>query len=132
MATAADADALAEIEYVLFPENNFNATTLRNEILHDLTWVAHVDELLVGYVLCRMGNGSLLDVLRLGVLPSFRRLGIASQLLKSAMSITGHVMLTVRKGNDPALELYHRHGFQITGTMPQHYSWVMQFRTTSS
>ena len=131
-ATAADADRLAELEYELFPDNNFNEVTLCHEILQGYTWVALVEGVTVGYTLCRMGNGRLLDILRLGVLSPFRRLGIASALLERAAHVTDHLMLTVRKGNDPAIALYQKHGFHITGSMPQHYSWVMQLRTTSA
>jgi ribosomal-protein-alanine N-acetyltransferase len=131
-ATAADADRLAELEYELFPDNNFNEVTLCHEILQGVTWVALVEDTIVGYALCRMGNGRLLDILRLGVLGPFRRLGIASALLESATRASGHQMLTVRKGNDPAIALYQKHGFHITGSMPQHYAWVMQLRTTSA
>ena len=130
-ATPADADRLAELEYELFPDNNFNEVTLCHEILQGVTWVAEVEDFMAGYAICRTG-GKLLDILRLGVLPPFRRLGIASALLERAAHVTDHLMLTVRKGNDPAIALYQKHGFHITGSMPQHYSWVMQLRTTSA
>lgn len=122
---------MAVAEYELFPENNFNEKTLQTEILHGLTWVVHLEDLLIGYAICSSWEDSLLDILRLGVLPLFRRRGIASCLLEEIKKHGKHLMLTVRKGNDPAIDLYKKHGFQITGTLPQHYSWLMQLKTSS-
>lgn len=127
---ASDAERLAELEYELFPDNNFTDTTLCHEILQGVTWVAEVRGVIVGYALCRMGDRELLDILRLGVAESCRRVGVASALLLRAQLASNHLMLTVRKANDPAIALYQKHGFRITGTMPQHDSWVMQLKTT--
>jgi ribosomal protein S18 acetylase RimI-like enzyme len=132
LATTKDADDLMTAEFELFPENNFNEKTLQTEILHGLTWVVHLEDLLIGYAICSMWESSLIDILRLGVLPHFRRRGIASRLLDEVKRHSKHLMLTVRKGNDDAINLYKKHGFQITGTLPQHYSWLMQRKTTSS
>jgi ribosomal protein S18 acetylase RimI-like enzyme len=71
--------------------------------------------------------------MRLGVREKFRRQGVASMLLRRAISNAPEAMLTVRKGNDPAIRLYRKHDFVIAGTMPQDYAWVMRrFRKTSS
>jgi ribosomal protein S18 acetylase RimI-like enzyme len=132
LATSDDVQDLVNLEYVLFPENNFNEKTLLNEILHGATWVVCTGSTVLGYCICRMWSDSFIDILRLGVLEEVRRCGIATQLLEQAISRADRVMLTVRKGNDPAIELYKKHGFQITGTLPQCYAWVMQLTKTSA
>mgnify|MGYP001595510246 CR=1 FL=1 len=129
-ATTDDVQGLVNLEYELFPENNFNEKTLTNEILQGTTWVAGAGSTLLGYCLCRMWDKTLIDILRLGVLEEVRRCGIGRHLLEAALARTEHAMLTVRKGNDPAITLYERYGFQITGSMPQCYAWVM--RTTKT
>lgn len=126
LATTDDVQALVNLEYVLFPENNFNEKTLQNEILQGTTWVATVGSTLLGYCLCRMWDKTLIDILRLGVVEEVRGCGIGTRLLQAALAHAPEAMLTVRKGNDPAIRLYRRHGFQITGTLPQCYAWVMR------
>lgn len=121
-----------DAEYELFPENNFNERTLAHEIQQGMSWVVTAGDALAGYALCR-SDGLLIDIMRLGVREKFRRQGVASTLLKKAISSAPEAMLTVRKGNDPAIRLYKKHGFVIAGTMPQDYAWVMRrLRKTSS
>jgi ribosomal protein S18 acetylase RimI-like enzyme len=126
LATTDDVQGLVNLEYELFPENNFNEKTLTNEILQGTTWVAYAGSTILGYCLCRMWDKTLIDILRLGVVEEARRAGIGTKLLQMALERAGDAMLTVRKGNDSAIRLYQKHGFQITGTLPQCYAWVMR------
>lgn len=63
----------------------------------------------------------------LAVRPSYRRRGIASALLKRALSVVdatgaGSVKLEVRADNDGARRLYRRFGFEHRKTIPNYYS----------
>ena len=122
------------IDYDLFPDNNFNERTLHNQLEVGTGWLLYVDEKLAGYILCNGVGTPLVDILRLGVRETYRNVGIGTVLLRVVLDLGVDVMLSVRKGNDPAINLYRKFGFEITGTMPQHYSWVMRrpVRTTSS
>src|SRR3954462_2411028 len=102
LATTDDVQRLVNLEYELFPENNFNEKTLTNEILQGTTWVAYAGSTLLGYCLCRMWDKTLIDILRLGVVEEVRKYGIGTKLLQSALAYADNAMLTVRKGNDPA------------------------------
>lgn len=124
-ATDRDIPEICAIDYELFPENNFNETTIKREITDGVGYVLRVDGELAGYVLTRADLGGLIDILRLGVRERFRRHGLGSVLLDNAIRLGKTTMLTVRKGNAPALSLYLKHGFRITGTLPQAYSWLM-------
>lgn len=127
-----DVDDLCTIDYELFPENNFNERTLSKQLTAGAGWVVRVSGHLAGYCLCSPTKGGLIDILRLGVREPARRTGVATQLLQTVIGLGHDVMLSVRKGNVPAINLYHKHGFRITGSMPQHYSWVMRLKKTSS
>jgi ribosomal protein S18 acetylase RimI-like enzyme len=141
VAAPEDVDSICAIDYELFPENNFNERTLHNQIVTGKGWLYHEEETLIGYMLVSGLDSPMVDILRLGVREKWRRQLVASQLLWIAKDLalgpfgieskTG-LMLNVRKSNVPAINLYRKHGFEITGTMPQHHSWVMQLRKTSS
>lgn len=126
---------LVQMEYELFPENNFNEHTLRHQIMTGFGWILFVDGKPAGYSFCSEDD-RFIDILRLGVLPPYWMHGLGTVLLKQALSLGKSngkdVMLTVQKTNVPAMRLYRKHGFEITGTMPQHDCWVMIRGTSSS
>jgi ribosomal-protein-alanine N-acetyltransferase len=79
----------------------------------------------VGFLIGRI-VGDEFEVLNLAVARTFRRCGIASKLLKSALEfsrISGarHVYLEVRALNEPAVGLYTRHGFTNCGRRSRYY-----------
>lgn len=66
------------------------------------------------------------EILNLAVEPSLRCRGIAAALIEEAagkMAAAGahRVWLEVRESNAPALALYHRFGFRLTGRRCQYY-----------
>jgi ribosomal-protein-alanine N-acetyltransferase len=62
-------------------------------------------------------------ILTLGVLPDWRRKGIARALLAECEKRLGMgtIKLTVRKGNQAAVKLYEQFGYQITNVWPGYY-----------
>lgn len=67
------------------------------------------------------------EVLNLAVQPSARRQGIGSRLLdqtlREAVRKGAHrVFLEVRETNQPALEFYERHGFEVTMRRAGYYA----------
>lgn len=122
--TQNDADVLAELEHVIFPDNCFNETTLAKEIQLGRGWVIEVADEVVAYALIR-SDGYLWDLTRLGVAPTYQRLGLGSQLLDKVLLHRHPTMLTVRPTNKVALRLYHSRGFQIVGRLVDDLGWVM-------
>jgi ribosomal protein S18 acetylase RimI-like enzyme len=127
-ATKDDLLMLADLEAQIFPENCFNEKTIGDTLARGGGFVADNLSLPMGYAIYNT-TGSMTDILRIGVLPSVRRLGFGEALLKKCMSISEITMLTVRQNNQPAISLYAKHGFNIAGWVPSHGSWVM--RTSS-
>jgi [ribosomal protein S18]-alanine N-acetyltransferase len=132
-ATLKDLPALVDLETQLFPGNNMNETTLQNELELGECWLATdvADTEIWGYCLVRR-DGELLDLLRLGVLPNKRGMGVGSDLLNQVISGDDPVMLTVKKDNELAMKLYFRHGFHIVGHLASDAGWVMKRPTSSS
>lgn len=89
--------------------------------------VAVFREQVVGYICVR----SLLDVthlLKITVLPRFRRRGIGRALLQSAVKVlqevrpdTRELTLEVRESNTAAIRLYKKAGFKETGRRRAYY-----------
>ena len=89
--------------------------------------VATSRESIIGYVCIR----SILDVthiLKITVLPEFRRSGVAFHLLEKALQklrqVKGenlHVTLEVRESNNAAINLYEKSGFKKNGRRKGYY-----------
>jgi putative acetyltransferase len=130
-AASEDYDLLAKLDMEIFPENCFNEVTLGNEVARGGGFIAKTSEdEVAGYSIYRDGDG-LVDILRLGVREAFRGNGVGARLLRVSISVgTRGAMLTVAKDNTPAINLYKKYGFEITGDLAQHNSWVMQLPTS--
>ena len=68
-----------------------------------------------------------LHINNLAVLPPYRRLGVASQLLAFILAEgvrlgARRATLEVRRSNDPARRLYERFGFAVAGVRPGYYT----------
>jgi len=127
-ATPDDADRIADIDMLLF-ENAFNEKTLRTELELGSCWVEGAPAL--GYVLIRRDE-DITDITRLAVHPEAQGKGIGKLLLLRALEMPGPHMLTVKKDNGRALELYKKHGFEIVAELPDIPAWVMRREITSA
>jgi len=83
------------------------------------------DQRMVGFIAAdkTLKNGEAW-ILTLGVLPDYRRLGIASLLLSECERGIGHnapIKLSVRASNMPAIHLYQRHGYRQVDTWKNYY-----------
>lgn len=125
--TVADADELAQLDMELFPDNCFNERTLAIEIERGYGWVIEGEGELAAYVLA-VPDPVVMDVLRLGVRPAYRRRGYATQLLCAVLDLCATAglgtILNVAYENETALRLYQKLGFKIAGQM-QHDAWLM-------
>ncbi|MGQ9542629.1 MAG: ribosomal protein S18-alanine N-acetyltransferase [Candidatus Bathyarchaeia archaeon] len=146
-----DLERVIEINRTCLPENysaHFFLDVYAN--CPDAFMVAEVESDIVGYVMCRMESGfSDLGGFRLvrkghivsiAVKPNFRRRGIATALMSSAISaLTAHgaseAFVEVRVTNDPAISLYQKLGFRVVKRIPRYYldgvdAYVMSIPTS--
>jgi ribosomal-protein-alanine N-acetyltransferase len=60
----------------------------------------------------------------IGVFPAYRRAGIASALLDECEMQMGmpRVRLSVRRSNQPAIDLYEKRGYRLVDVWPKYYT----------
>jgi [ribosomal protein S18]-alanine N-acetyltransferase len=91
---------------------------------------------MAGFVLARSLFENL-EILKLGVFPTFQRQGIGTALMEAAYSEglrrgCTRCFLEVRKSNNSAIQFYIGHKFQVAGTRLNYYTdpvedaWVME------
>jgi ribosomal-protein-alanine N-acetyltransferase len=79
----------------------------------------------VGFAICRVVRDEC-ELLSIGVVPGWRRRGVAGELLRASM-LRCHawgartMFLEVAVDNEPAQALYEAHGFERVGTRPDYY-----------
>ena len=116
--------AVAEIEKNCF-SNPWNETVIGGELKNDCShiYVAVEDGKAVGYAMLYVVCGEA-DIVRVAVLPEYRRQGIAEKLLLKSFEVneTDAVFLDVRESNAPAIKLYKSLGFVDTGVRKNYYS----------
>src|SRR5690606_2814571 len=112
-ATVADARVIADLDYEIFPENNFSEETLGRTIEAGGCHLINLVGEPASYMLSSEPTADLVDILRLGVLEPQRGKGLGTVLLDNVIRLEKDTMLTVRKWNTPALNLYLKHQFEI-------------------
>jgi len=102
-----------------------------------LTWIPDAgDEFLTGFSLARAIFESL-EILKIGVLPKFQRLGLGTKLMEEIYEEglrrgCSRCFLEVRKSNQKAIQFYSAHNFRIAGKRANYYSnpvedaWIME------
>jgi ribosomal protein S18 acetylase RimI-like enzyme len=118
-----DAPRLAELEALLF-ENAMAPSMLDRELSYGPCFV--IGSPVVAYALVRE-QPEVVDLLRLGVLPSAQGQGHGRKLLEHVIGLDKDTMLTVLKENTRALRLYKNAGFSIVGELRVDgaLAWVM-------
>ncbi|MCM1114217.1 MAG: ribosomal protein S18-alanine N-acetyltransferase [Clostridium sp.] len=85
--------------------------------------IAYADGQPAGYMSMQLAAGEG-DIMRVAVLPSYRRLGIGKALLDTCFSSNplDAVFLDVREHNTPAIRLYEFFGFERVGLRKNYYT----------
>ena len=88
-------------------------------------WVAEDEERIGGFLVAREVVDEV-EILNLAVLPKFRRQGMGSELLNTALKEASdrgavHAYLEVRASNGPAIEFYKRHDFSVLDRRVRYY-----------
>ncbi len=122
-----DIDGVLEVEKGCFPtpwsRNSFISEVRDNDDAY--YYVAKLGDKIVGYI----GSWFILDeahITNVAVHPSFRRLGVATQLFNFIFTVgrangINSITLEVRKSNYGAQRLYRRLGFVVTGMRKGYY-----------
>jgi len=121
-----DLPQVAEIEHL-----SFSSPWSRSLFLQELnnpfsrTLVAESEGRVTGY-LCRWCVAGEVHILNLAIHPDYRRRGIAKRLMEEVLTEARAegvktVSLEVRKGNLPAVSLYHHLGFHQIGVRRRYY-----------
>jgi [ribosomal protein S18]-alanine N-acetyltransferase len=84
--------------------------------------VALLDHRIAGFLVSRAVGDQEREILNIAVHPDFRRLRIATELLRAELSRhSGAHFLEVRESNAAARRLYEGLGFQVVGERPAYY-----------
>jgi ribosomal-protein-alanine N-acetyltransferase len=89
------------------------------------TWIAELNGSPVGYLICyasELEGRRVPYVGGIGVLPAFRQLGIATQLMRAVLAATPALWLHVRADNRAALNLYRKLNMRALRRMARFYS----------
>jgi ribosomal-protein-alanine N-acetyltransferase len=135
---ARDLESVIEINRTCLPENYasfFFMDTFQN--CPSAFRVAQVGTQTVGYIMCRIEHG-FSDIRRLkfvrkghiisiAVMPEYRRAGVASELVKQALSAlqgmkADECYLEVRETNETAIKLYEKLEFSLARRVPHYYA----------
>lgn len=127
-AEIADANALAVIDEQIFEgTEKYSQSSFEQELSLDgrQYFVCQHKNLVVGYVgLNRVDNN--LDLLKIAVLPQYRKLGIGFKLMQMAVEYKNNnsfsqIILEVRKNNLQAIKLYKKFGFSEISVRQKYY-----------
>lgn len=121
---AEDLDEVDQIAVASFESPQFSA---REELLRPWTrcWVAREGRSALAFLIA-WHVADELHVLNVATLPSARRRGIATALMRTSLGYAQAqrvriVLLEVRRSNRPALRLYRGLGFTVMGVRPGYY-----------
>ena len=129
--TKEDIDLILEIENDSFKKpwsrlsfaNEFACQDVRTYVVK---WRdVNGDEQIIGYICFRLTAGGI-HILKLAVALRWRELGVASRLVQKGldMALEKNILkafLEVRPTNYPAINFYHKIGFQIIGRRKHYY-----------
>ena len=104
------------------------------DFLADDTMIAEVDAQIAGFLVSKQvfagdsATPSEREILNIAVRPTFRRLGIASALLKQELSRRATYFLEVRESNVAAQTLYRNFGFLEVARRPGYYNFPVRMK----
>ena len=126
-AALSDLYGIFAVEKASFP-NPWSLEILRKEFEHPFTrmFVCRVRGEVVGYV-CGWQVVDELHILKIAVMPGWRRKGIGSMLMDRLLSEARErgvwmAYLEVRVSNDAAIRFYEKCGFEVFGKRKRYYS----------
>jgi len=124
-ATWRDLGSLRQLEKICFPKDAWPLLDLIGVL--SLPKVVRLkairNEQMIGFVAGDQRSNGLAWIATIGVLPEYRRQGVASALLRACETLLGasRIRLSVRLGNMRAIQLYEHFGYQRVDIWPKYY-----------
>lgn len=123
-----DLPKVINLNRIALPENY--SSEFFSEIFRrygELFYVAKHGDTVAGYVMCRIEFPSVAHVISLAVHPNYRRLGLATMLMKEVHKAMARIglqksYLEVRVTNQPAINLYEKLGYKKMRLTPSYYA----------
>ena len=124
-ATWRDLGTLRHLEKVCFPEDAWPLLDLIAVLsLSNVVRLKAIhDDQMIGFVAGDQKSGDLAWIATIGVLPAYRRQGVASTLLQACETQldVARIRLSVRMGNAGAVRLYENFGYHRVDIWPKYY-----------
>ena len=112
---------LWNLEKEIFGDSSWTENNLDEHLSNHNTILYTFNEKIVAYLLYLDGLESN-ELLRIGVLPDFRRKGFAIKLIQSLINLNKSIYLEVRSDNLFGITLYEKMGFKMIGKRKKYYN----------
>jgi ribosomal-protein-alanine N-acetyltransferase len=112
---------LWNLEKEIFGDSSWTENNLDEHLSNHNTILYTFNEKIVAYLLYLDGLESN-ELLRIGVLPDFRRKGFAIKLIQSLINLNKSIYLEVRSDNLYGIKLYEKMGFKMIGKRKKYYN----------
>jgi [ribosomal protein S18]-alanine N-acetyltransferase len=112
---------LWNLEKEIFGDSSWTEKNLDEHLSNHNTILYTFNEKIVAYLLYLDGIESN-ELLRIGVLPDFRRKGFAIKLIQSLINLNKSIYLEVRSDNLYGTTLYEKMGFKMIGKRKKYYN----------
>jgi ribosomal protein S18 acetylase RimI-like enzyme len=120
-----DLNALRQLEKVCFPEDAWPLLDLIAvlSLPNVVRFKAIKADQMIGFIAGDKKSSALGWIATIGVLPEYRRQGVAAALLSECETQLGvsKIRLSVRLGNRNAIRLYEKFGYQRVDIWPNYY-----------
>ena len=120
-----DLNALRQLEKVCFPEDAWPLLDLIAvlSLPNVVRFKAISADQMIGFIAGDKKSSALGWIATIGVLPNYRRQGVAAALLTVCENRLGvsKIRLSVRLGNKNAIKLYEKYGYQRVDIWPNYY-----------
>ena len=127
-----DLEAVTAIQYCSPEAARWNP---QDYLAYDF-WIAAADGTVAGFLVLRRVAPDESEILNLAVSPDFRRQGLATRLMETALqNFIGAFFLEVRESNEGARKFYKSLGFHEVSRRPEYYEFpresaiVMKFHS---
>jgi ribosomal-protein-alanine N-acetyltransferase len=112
---------LWNLEKEIFGDSSWTENNLDEHLSNHNTILYTFNEKIVAYLLY-LGGLESNELLRIGVLPDFRRKGFAIKLIQSLINLNKSIYLEVRSDNLFGITLYEKMGFKMIGKRKKYYN----------
>lgn len=118
-------EIIYELEKTCFGESAYTLKQIEDiSTMPDMYKIISISDkengITTGYVII-FNNSDSLEIMKIGVLPQYRKKGVGSILINEIKKSRMKIFLEVREGNITAREFYKKNGFKETGKRKNYY-----------